>query len=237
MLDGMKSKLKSGVDRIMDYVLDQDAHNILRNMQRNALQDTSLFVEEHMFLTPPCRNKYILLGEALKKVTLNDGLYCEFGVHSGSTINFIASRVKGPVYGFDSFEGLPEDWRPGVEKGHFKMAALPKVRETVQLVKGWFNESLPKFLTEHQGPCAFVHVDCDLYSSTKTIFELMFDRIVPGTVLVFDEFFNYPRWRQGEFLAFQELLQAGALQSEYLGYVFNHEQVAVRITGKSASGG
>ena len=229
----MKSKLKSIVDRISDYVLDGDAHNIHRAMQRRALEDTSLFVEEHMFLTPPFRNKYDLLSAALKAVKVNNGLYCEFGVHSGATINHIASRVNGPVYGFDSFEGLPEDWRPGVEKGHFKMATLPGVRENVQLIKGWFNESLPGFLTANPGPAAFIHVDCDLYSSTKTIFELMGGRIQPGTVLVFDEFFNYPRWREGEFLAFQELLQRAALQFEYIGYVLNNEQAAVRISGNA----
>ena len=79
-----------------------------------------------MFLTAPFRNKYDLLSAALKAVKLNNGLYCEFGVHSGSTINHIAEQVNGPVYGFDSFEGLPEDWRPGVEKGNFRMDALPE---------------------------------------------------------------------------------------------------------------
>lgn len=226
----MKGKLKGMLDRVAGHMLDGDAHNIHRAMQRRALEETSLFVEEYMFLTTPYANKYDLLAAALKAVKVNNGLYCEFGVHSGSTVNFIASRVNGPVYGFDSFEGLPEDWRPGVEKGNFAMTALPKVRENVELVKGWFNQSLPEFLKLNPGPCAFLHVDCDLYSSTRTIFDLLGDRIQAGAVIAFDEFFNYPRWRQGEFLAFQELVQRHGLEFEYLGYVLDHEQVAVRIT-------
>lgn len=219
------------VGRIAGYVLDEDAHNIHRAMQRRALEDTSLFVEENLYLTTPFKSKYDLLTHSLKSVALPGGLYCEFGVHSGSTINHIAARTSGTVYGFDSFEGLPEDWRPGVEKGNFKMSALPKVKPNVELIKGWFNESLPAFLSTHPGPCSFLHIDCDLYSSTHTIFELMGDRIQPGTVLDFDEFFNYPGWRKGEYLAFQELLQARGLHFEYLGYVLDHEQVSLRIVG------
>lgn len=221
--------MKHLVGRITGHVLDQDAHDIHRAMQRRALEDTSRFVEDHMLVTPCFTNKYDLLATGLGAVAIKGGLCCEFGVHSGSTINFISKRVTGPVHGFDSFEGLPEDWRPGVEKGHFKMDALPPVRPNVKLVKGWFNESLPGFLNEHTGPAAFLHIDCDLYSSTRTIFELMGDRIQPGTVLVFDEFFNYPGWRKGEFLAFTEFLSVRSLHSKYLGYVSRNEQVAVQI--------
>lgn len=226
----MKSKIKELAERFGDFLLDADAHNIHRAMQRRALEDTSQFVEDHLFLTPPFRNKFDLLAAALAAVKVVGGLYCEFGVHSGSTINFIAERAGHPVFGFDSFEGLPEDWRPGVQKGHFAMSQLPKVLPNVRLVKGWFHESLPGFLRENTAAAAFIHVDCDLYSSTRTIFELMAHRIVPGTVLHFDEFFNYPGWRRGEYMAFQELLASRGLEFEYVGYVMNHEQVAVRIT-------
>ena len=208
MLIATKTKLKRIVDRVSDYILDGDARNIHRAMQRRALEDTSRFVEDHLYLTPSYPSKYTLLDAALKAVKLTGGLYCEFGVYSGSTINFISDRVNSPVYGFDSFEGLPEDWRPGVERGHFKVAALPKVNSNVQLFKGWFNESLPGFLKDHPGHVSFLHVDCDLYSSTKTILDLMANQIQPGTVLNFDEYFNYPGWRKGEYLALEEFVAA-----------------------------
>jgi hypothetical protein len=233
----VKQKIKWIVDRISDYILDRDSHDIHRAMQRRALEDTSRFVEDYLLTVPCYEDKFALLAAALQAVSVKDGLFCEFGVHSGSTVNFIAQRAGGTVYGFDSFEGLPEDWRPGVEKGHFKMDALPRVLPNVELVKGWFNESLPGFLKAKPGQAAFLHIDCDLYSSTRTVFELMGGRIQTGTVLAFDEFFNYPGWRKGEYLALTELLTARCLRIEYLGYVRKNEQVAVRVLAEKDGGG
>jgi Macrocin-O-methyltransferase (TylF) len=205
-------------------------------MRRKALAETLSFVEDHMAHVRSFPNKFALLREALAHSTLERGLFCEFGVYSGATINFIASQVKTTIYGFDSFEGLPEDWQPGVEKGTFRLDSLPPVRKNVKLIKGWFQDTLPTFVKEHQEDCSFLHIDCDLYSSTKTVFDTFGERIGKGTVLVFDEFFNYPGWKNGEFLAFQELTQARGLRYEYLGYVDTHEQVGIQITGKVRTG-
>jgi hypothetical protein len=102
----------------------------------------------------------------------------------------------------------------------------------VRLHKGWFNDSIPVYLQALGGkttPIAYLHVDCDLYSSTRTIFELLGDRIVPGTVIVFDEYFNYAGWEAGEYLAFQEFIQASGLRYKYITYNHSHEQVAAII--------
>ena len=74
---------------------------------------------------------------------------------------------------------------------------------------------------------AFLHIDCDLYSSTQTIFNLLSDRIVPGTVILFDEYFNFPNWENHEFKAFQEFVAEKGVKYTYLG--FARQQVAVRI--------
>lgn len=96
------------------------------------------------------------------------------------------------VYGFDNFEGLPKDWRFGFEKGTFAVKGLLKVRNNVSLVKGWFKESLPKSAKIHNQKISFMHIDCDLYSSTKIVFDSMGDKIKAGRIIVFDEYFNYP---------------------------------------------
>lgn len=161
-----------------------------------------------------------------------DGLYCEFGVESGTTINFIASQTARTIHGFDSFEGLPEDWRPGFPAGTFKLKELPKVRANVELHKGWFDQSIAPFKAKFSEPVVFLHMDADLYSSTKTTLDLLADRIIPGTIIQFDEFFNYPGWRQGEYKAFMEFVNDYKITHEYIGYTGGTgEQVAVRILG------
>lgn len=225
-----KSMLQGGLVRLTNCVLNADATDLGRALRRKARDETVGFVEEHMLQAKVFRNKWKLLEAALRCVTPDAGnLFCEFGVYRGDTINFISARTQNMVFGFDSFEGLPEDWFLDVEKGTFRLNRLPRVRKNVTLIKGWFNETLPRFACEHQENCCFLHIDADLYSSCKTIFDVLGNRIGKGTVIVFDEFFNYPGWRQGEFLAFREFVSARQLQFEYLGYVIVAEQVAIRI--------
>ncbi|MBQ3336344.1 MAG: class I SAM-dependent methyltransferase [Selenomonadaceae bacterium] len=162
--------------------------------------------------------------------SVSGGEYLEFGVYEGKTINIISSTVPDKiVYGFDSFEGLPEDWRTGFDKATFdRNGEMPQVNSNVRLIKGWFNETLPAFVKEHAEPCAFIHVDCDLYSSTKTIFDNLKDQIVSGTVIAFDEYFNYPGWQEGEYKAFMELVAEKGFEFEYIART-DLEQVAVKI--------
>jgi hypothetical protein len=174
------------------------------------------------------RPKFDLLNTAVSAVCV-DGLICEFGVYRGDTINHIASLIDGTVHGFDSFEGLPEDWRGGFEQGAFRCGQLPSVRSNVVLHKGLFDESMPQFLLDHSQNIAFMHVDCDLYSSTRGIFDLLRDRIVPGTVIQFDEFLNYPGWQQGEYKAFSEFCLTSNVQVEWIGYVTGDEQTLLRV--------
>lgn len=75
----------------------------------------------------------------------------------------------------------------------------------------------------------FLHIDCDLYSSTKVVFDFLKNQIVKGTVIVFDEYFNYPGWQNGEFKAFKEFVIQNNVEYEYLTYNRYHEQVAVII--------
>jgi hypothetical protein len=124
---------------------------------------------------------------------------------------------------------LPEDWREGFPKGSFYTDSLPLVNYNVKLIKGWFNESLPTFLKTHNDNCAFLHIDCDLYSSTKTIFYNLKSYISPGTVIVFDEYFNYPGWKEGEYKAFEEFTKEYQIDYEYIGYNRFSEQVGVKI--------
>lgn len=199
-------------------------------LQQRATDQTAEYVEKHMMHVNSFPHHFDVMAEAVKQITIHDGLFLEFGVYSGTSVNFISNLVSAQIHGFDSFEGLPEFWRDGYDKSAFDLAGhLPPVNSNVKLYRGWFDQTLPPFIKEHTGPIALLHVDCDLYSSTKTIFECLRSQIVPGTVIVFDEYFNYPGWQQGEYKAFQEYVSESNIQYEYLTYNRKHEQVAVRI--------
>jgi hypothetical protein len=196
-----------------------------------ALADSAEFAAIKMKDAPPCDEKREVRERGLASM-LGQGLILEFGVWSGKTINMIADYV-GPsrqVHGFDSFEGLPEDWFGQFTKGRFHtQGKLPEVRSNVQLHVGWFDKTLPDFAAEHRENIAFLHVDCDLYSSTKTIFDLLGDRLVPGSVILFDEYFNYPGWREHEHRAFQELVQERSLKYRWIAYNRVEWNAAVQI--------
>ena len=147
------------------------------------------------------------------------GYILEFGVYRGKTINHISSHWPDQsVWGFDSFQGLPEPWfvndqsHPSHPAGTFDLTqeGLPAYPINVKLVKGWFDQSIPPWLDSNPGPIKFLHVDCDLYSSTLTVLNLLNQSIVPGTVIVFDEFYpwgnskSYDLWAQGEYQALKE---------------------------------
>jgi hypothetical protein len=215
--------------------LSGDSTNLLLARERIACEESAKFINEFMPKVPSFADRFFLLKESIHNVDKKiNGLYCEFGVGSGGTINYIASLVDVQIHGFDSFEGLPEDWRDGFQKGAFKMDTLPEVRPNVVLHKGWFNESLPKFKEAYIAPLSFLHMDADLYSSTKTVFEILGDRIVPGTVIQFDEFFNYPCWKDNEYKAFMEFVESHKVKYQFIGYSLD-QQVAVKIIEISRS--
>lgn len=195
------------------------------------------FVAEYLSGAQPFNTDAALLKYGSDQVGI-DGMYLEMGSGTGRTINFIAAlNSEKIIYGFDSFEGLPEAWVRGdssAPQGTFAFKnsqMLPPVLHNVRLIKGWFNDSLPKFNENilKEGPIAFLHIDCDLYSSTKSIFDILGDHIIPGTIIVFDEFYNYPGFENHEFKAFQEFLQRTGKKACYLGFNQYFEQVVIRI--------
>jgi methyltransferase family protein len=229
----VKKLIIKGLKNVGNVVFQSfEPKDLKKELQRMATQKTAEYIRNNMIAVQSVSDVYSVHNKAIDKVTINNGLVLEFGVFSGNSINHIASRRDWTVDGFDSFEGLPESWRDGFEKGHFKLSSLPKVRANVRLHKGRFDESIPKFLRALDNkdlPIAYLHIDCDLYSSTKTIFEMLGVKIKPGTVIVFDEYFNYVGWEDGEFLAFKEFVESKSIRYEYITYNSKDEQVAVLI--------
>lgn len=152
------------------------------------------------------------VNKTLKKaIELIDTEYThvlEFGVYSGGTLTQLRNDLsdKYQTFGFDSWEGLPEDWVGTRHKRGDLNAPMPTIENT-KLYKGWFTDTIPEYKKIAQ-PFALLHCDADLYSSTITILYDLNEYILPGTVIVFDEWYynhkDISENRQHEQKAFYE---------------------------------
>lgn len=159
------------------------------------------------------------------------GDYYEFGLFRGGT--FLAtSRVLEKLglkdvrmYGFDSFEGLPEATSidagdPRFFEGQFACSRKEVEKNLVEhgmnmtradLIEGFYEDSLTEELrTQHPfKSAAVVLLDCDYYTSTKVAMEWLEPYLRPGTVLLFDDWFSYgDQTELGQQKALEEWLEA-----------------------------
>lgn len=161
-----------------------------------------------------------------------EGLSVELGVRYGVSTRWIAGAQPGrTLHGLDSFQGLPEDWHIQSRGIYSTFGEVPEVPPNVQLHVGLFEDTLPPFVRAHEGPLRFMNVDCDLYSATKTALDVLGDRVVPGTILVFDEYLINDWWREDEYKAFQEAVAQRGWRYEYLAFSLFTGQAVVQILG------
>lgn len=176
----------------------------------------------HLMVRPTwpgnARNNRLLHHFMEEFITKPGGMFLQFGVFTGRSCNIIARRLQalggGVVYGFDSFKGLPEKWsnagpfgdRP---QGWFKLDSLPEVEHNVELVVGYFNETLPSFVEKHLAttsaePLQLLHLDADLYSSTRDVLMELRPYIRPGCYILIDDLLNYPGFEDAGMRALEE---------------------------------
>jgi hypothetical protein len=207
--------------------------NIPRAMQSQACADTAAYILKHMPDAEGFNGRFDVLryGLSLAQTMAVSSTFCEFGVFKGYTANLIAKMIA-PLYlnGFDSFEGLPETWQPRYRRGHFAFKDWMRnlrLEGNVNLHAGKFSDTVPSFKASLKEPICFIHMDCDLYSSASYVLKELSAHIGRGTIIVFDEYFNYPGWRQHEHAALQEFIATQNLKYRYLAYATRSEPVAI----------
>jgi hypothetical protein len=219
-------------DRVVDRVVEfevRSRRDIVYAGDQQAGRESSDFALEHFLDAKQFKGANETLRYAVSQAR-SGGMALEFGVASGATLGVIAEERKiGEIYGFDSFQGLPQAWLVGVPVGAFIQDQLPDVAGA-ELVVGLFEDTLPQFLAEHTGPVDFVHVDSDLYTSARTVLGLVGPRLQPGSIVHFDEFYNYPGWQQHELRAWNEYVADSGVEFDYIAHAHSDCQVTVRIT-------
>lgn len=157
--------------------------------------------------------------------------YLEFGVHRGESIAWWYNNNRHPescFAGFDSFEGLPEDWTSTKGRGAFDTGGLmPHTDDArVTFVKGWFHKTLPCHLPQiNPDKRRVVHLDADLYRSTIYPLLTLGGVLRPGDILIFDEFADSIH----EYRAFEDFSQIFAVKTSVLGGTVGFSQVAMKI--------
>mmetsp|Transcript_31267 Transcript_31267/g.63541 ORF Transcript_31267/g.63541 Transcript_31267/m.63541 type:complete len:474 (-) Transcript_31267:1569-2990(-) len=179
------------------------------------------------------------LNAAMSMIRRENGLVCEFGVYNGRSTRMMQEILPlgTEIHGFDTFTGIPQAWGDEPAGSYSTGGAIPNIEGKVYFHKGLFKDTIPVFLDslktdddDYYQPLAFANVDCDLYGSTLDVLERMHSRIVPGTVLVFDEYLCHPTWRQDEFRAWRECCKRFGWQYRYLGFSLSTKQAVVQVT-------
>jgi Methyltransferase domain len=165
----------------------------------------------------PVTNSFALFELARRRLTGQMPLYLEFGVFEGVSMRWWSRHLSQPgatLVGFDSFEGLPEDWRHDTKVGHFRTSGPPHIHDSrVSFQVGWFDNTLRQFaIPDHDQ--LIINIDCDLYSSALTVLRWASPYLRPGTLIYFDEFGD----RDHERRAFNEWRAQSAYEFKPLGF-------------------
>ncbi|MDQ3761894.1 MAG: class I SAM-dependent methyltransferase [Actinomycetota bacterium] len=232
LVEDMSELVRSTAERVIDHTRAfeiRSRRDILYAGEAQAARESAEFARRHLAGARQFGHPHATLEYALSLAPVG-GMALEFGVYTGTTLKIIAAARQGRwVYRFDSFEGLPKHWRAGFPAGTFAAETVPDI-PGAELVVGWFDEVLPGFMETHPGPVDFLHIDADLYSSAATVLNLVGPRLREGSVVVFDEFFNYPGWQEHEYRAWTEYVERARIAFQYEAFTFDNEQVVVTLT-------
>ena len=211
---------KSPIDIYLDKV-SQDSYEFFKE----DINKSSSFTNDEDI-------RHYSISKAFKNINSNNNIFLEFGVYKGVSTKLFAkflSHYDLEIYGFDSFEGLEEDWIASdynpigtfsQKKKHLKM---PK---NVKIITGKIQDTLDNFLKSNlDKKIIFVHMDMDTYTPTKYALNKIKPFLQKGSIILFDEFYGFPDWQNHEYKALKETFK----EEEYKYFAFGNRQVSIEI--------
>lgn len=184
-----------------------------------------IYVPHRPSVVFPTGNKVELYDLCAEQMRRSIGSYLEFGVYTGWSMRQMVQRFINPdarFVGFDSFEGLPEQWKANnMAAGHFSTGQIvPDIPDRrITYVRGWFQNTVSDFLQDNpplRSP-VLVHFDADLYSSTLFLMTTLW-HFVPEYHFFFDEF------AADEIVAMYDFVTAYPVEFEFIASVEDEEQ-------------
>jgi hypothetical protein len=218
------------VDRRARRLPSRNLHNVL---WERATQSSADFVEQHLstsLVFPSKRQLWTYTCELLREKHTH-GTCLEFGVAGGRSINFFSKKLpEFQFIGFDSFEGLKEDWiGHHARKGTYSQGGvLPAVNDNVKLVKGWFDDTVPHELKSYDAAnIHFYHIDGDTYEAARSALNQVAPLFKNGDLVLFDELIGYPNWQRGEYMALTQAASEAEVNFRFRG--FSSQQALLEI--------
>ncbi len=215
----MKKKEK----KAFDYYRDEEIKSSYNHFKK--------YFKNSIFL-----NKIAIKHYAIKKAIENHNSsfkYLEFGVFKGNSIKIFSNylkKIKHKIFGFDSFEGLNEDWYgTRMPKEFFSnRGKIPKLNSNCIIVKGKIQNTLDNFIKENKNlKINFLHMDLDTYPSTKYALKKLKKYLVKDSIILFDELYNMEGWQNGEYKALKETFKDN--EYRYLAFSSDREQAIIQI--------
>jgi hypothetical protein len=171
-------------------------------------------------------NRWAFFDYIANKSKKNRPFY-EFGVWRGEAFKYLI-RLYEKGFGFDTFEGLPEDWHDERAGSYSSNGKIPEI-EGGEFIVGKFEDTLPTFFSETRPKASIINFDADLYSSTLCALNFSRPIIDSCTILIFDEFIISENWEQDEYKALNEFCINNNYDYEVMAISFFTKQVAVRL--------
>lgn len=175
-------------------------------------------------------NRFELYSQIIKNEQLDRICYLEFGVSKGESIKWWLSQIKqndSRFFGFDTFEGIPENWGTKPKGSYSNDGNYPVISDSrCKFIKGLFQETLPGFFQTFEcNDRLIIHFDADLYSSTLFCLFTMAPYLKSGDLLIFDEF-NITTHEFRAFLDFQNVSNFNFL---FIGESNDYNKVVLKI--------
>jgi hypothetical protein len=198
--------------------------------QITAAQSAAQWIYRHAERVPQYATRVEML-EAICSGTLISGDLAEFGVFTGAVTRFLRPRFPDRAYhAFDSFRGVPEQMALSVAKNAFDQGGVvPDLPEGVTIHAGWFEDTVPIYRQHYSGVLALVYIDCDLYESVCTVLDGVADQLRPGSIVAFDDWYNFPNWEAHSYRALNEFVARTGLSFEPIGVTTTEHSVAFRV--------
>jgi len=167
--------------------------------------------------------------DSMIKKSNKDRPFYEFGVWQGVSFKYLIKTFK-KGYGFDTFEGLPEDWHNNKKGAYSAERIIPNI-DGGTFIEGKFEYTLSTFFAKPRPMASIINFDADLYSSTICALNHSKSVIDEHTILIFDEFIMNKHWEQDEYKALNEFCSSNNLSYQVIAFSYITGQVAVKLIG------